>query len=203
MTHERVPARAKSLVGEGTPTTAWEDARRRLSEPEPGRSNWIATVRSDGRPHLMPVLAFWLEDAFHMVIGEGTQKARNLAADRDARSGRRVRRYPRSTSPPRAAAGRSDPAAVARITELLKANGWPLEVDGVEVTGPSAPSAGPPPYRIYRMVPTRVFGLPGTYGWTRCSPTSSRSRLAGTSNRSSNSGLRRGNGRAGPVQVVD
>ena len=64
----------------------------------------------------------------------------------------------------------TDPAAVARITELLKANGWPLEVDGVEVTGPSAPSAGPPPYRIYRMVPTRVFGLPGTYGMDQVQP---------------------------------
>ena len=25
-------------------------------------------------------------------------------------------------------------------------------------------SAGPPPYRIYRMTPTKAFGLPGTFG---------------------------------------
>lgn len=171
MTHERVPARAELLVGEGTPTTAWEDARRRLAEPEPGRSNWIATVRSDGRPHLMPVLAFWLEDAFHMVMGEGTQKARNLAVDPRCAIGTQSTTLP---SLDITAEGRAepltDPAAVTRITELLKANGWPLEVDGVEVTGPSAPSAGPPPYRIYRMLPTRVFGLPGTFGMDQVEP---------------------------------
>jgi hypothetical protein len=38
--------------------------------------------------------------------------------------------------------------------------GWPLEVrDGV--FGPNAPTAGPPPYAVYELRPTTVFGLPG------------------------------------------
>ena len=37
--------------------------------------------RPDGSPHLMPIIAFWVEDAFHFLVGEGTRKGRNLAAD--------------------------------------------------------------------------------------------------------------------------
>jgi hypothetical protein len=29
---------------------------------------------------------------------------------------------------------------------------------------PNAPTAGPPPYTIFRIVPSKVFGLPGIYG---------------------------------------
>ena len=41
---------------------------------------------------------------------------------------------------------------------------WPLEVEGNQVHGPNAPTAGPSPYRIFRMVPTKAIGLPGTFG---------------------------------------
>ena len=29
----------------------------------------------------MPVIAFWIDDAMHILAGEGTQKARNIARD--------------------------------------------------------------------------------------------------------------------------
>ena len=41
---------------------------------------------------------------------------------------------------------------------------WPLELHDGAVTGPNAPTAGPPPYAVYRFVPTTVFGLPGIAG---------------------------------------
>ena len=122
----------------------------------------------------MPVLAFWLEDAFHMVIGEGTQKARNLAADARCAIGTQSTTLP---SLDITAEGRAepltDPAAVARITELLKANGWRFEVDGVEVTGPSAPSAGPPPYRSTAWSPRGCSACRARMAWTRSRRTSS------------------------------
>ena len=46
----------------------------------------------------------------------------------------------------------------------MNKNGWPLEARGAEVYGPNAPTAGPPPYRIYKLVPSKAFGLPGTLG---------------------------------------
>ena len=35
---------------------------------------------------------------------------------------------------------------------------------GSHVSGPHGPTAGPPPYAIYRLEPTTVFGLPGMFG---------------------------------------
>jgi hypothetical protein len=56
----------------------------------------------------------------------------------------------------------TDPALVAKIAELYREDGWPAEVDesGVALTAPfSAPSAGPPPWHVYRVVPTTATVL--------------------------------------------
>ena len=39
---------------------------------------WICTVRSDGRPHLTPLVAVWLDDALYLCTGETEQKYINL-----------------------------------------------------------------------------------------------------------------------------
>jgi hypothetical protein len=165
MTPERAPKSEESLVDDKPGTTPWDNARERLADPEPGRHNWLATVRPDGRPHLMPVLVFWMDGALHFVAGEGTQKGRNLAADGRCVIGTESRGLP---SLDIVVEGRAEPLsdadAVRRITEQFNASGWPLEARGVEVHGPNAPTAGPPPYRIFRVEPIKAFGFPGTYG---------------------------------------
>jgi hypothetical protein len=161
---ERTPRHEQSLVDDQTATT-WAFARKRLAKPAPGQTSWLATVQSDGRPHLMPINAFWIEDALHFVVGEGTRKARNLAAD-----DRCVIATSNTTLPSLdvIAEGHAEPltdaTAVRRIAKVLSHNGWPLEVRGHQVYGPNAPTAGPPPYSIYRMVPSKAFGLPGMFG---------------------------------------
>jgi hypothetical protein len=165
MTREQSPKTEEALVDDRPGTTPWDDARKRLADPEPGRHNWLATVRPDGRPHLMPVLVFWLDGALHFVAGEGTQKGRNLAADGWCVIGTESRGLP---SLDIVVEGRAEPLtdedAVRRVAELLGSSGWPLEARGTDVHGPNAPTAGPPPYRIFRVAPTTAFGLPGTYG---------------------------------------
>lgn len=42
---------------------------------------WITTVRADGRPHVTPLVAVWLDDAIHFHTGAGEQKFRNLQAN--------------------------------------------------------------------------------------------------------------------------
>jgi nitroimidazol reductase NimA-like FMN-containing flavoprotein (pyridoxamine 5'-phosphate oxidase superfamily) len=42
---------------------------------------WVATVRSDGRPHVMPVWGVWVQNAFYFSTGRQTRKARNLASN--------------------------------------------------------------------------------------------------------------------------
>jgi nitroimidazol reductase NimA-like FMN-containing flavoprotein (pyridoxamine 5'-phosphate oxidase superfamily) len=39
----------------------------------------VATVRPDGRPHVAPLLAVWLDGALHFCTGEDERKAKNLA----------------------------------------------------------------------------------------------------------------------------
>ena len=46
---------------------------------EAAQLSWITTVRADGRPHVTPLVAVWLDDAAHFTTGAGEQKALNLA----------------------------------------------------------------------------------------------------------------------------
>ena len=42
---------------------------------------WLSTVRRDGRPHVTPLPAIWLDGALHFCTGAAEQKARNLDND--------------------------------------------------------------------------------------------------------------------------
>jgi nitroimidazol reductase NimA-like FMN-containing flavoprotein (pyridoxamine 5'-phosphate oxidase superfamily) len=59
----------------GAIPTSWDDTRRTLEAAE---LCWIATVRADGRPHMTPLVAVWLDDALHFCTGNAEQKAVNL-----------------------------------------------------------------------------------------------------------------------------
>jgi general stress protein 26 len=39
---------------------------------------WLSTVRRDGRPHVTPIPAIWLDGALHFCTGAHEQKSRNL-----------------------------------------------------------------------------------------------------------------------------
>lgn len=55
--------------------TSWDETRRVLETAE---LFWISTVRADGRPHVTPLVAVWLDSALHFSTGAGEQKAVNL-----------------------------------------------------------------------------------------------------------------------------
>jgi len=42
---------------------------------------WLSTVRGDGRPHVTPLPAMWLEGALHFCTGPEEQKTNNIAAN--------------------------------------------------------------------------------------------------------------------------
>jgi hypothetical protein len=182
MTQERAPERERSLVGEESGTTSWEVARNRLANPEEQRTSWLATTRPDGRPHLMPVIAFWIDGALHIVAGEGTRKARNLAAN-----GRCVIATSSTTLPSLdiVVEGRADPLteedAVRHITEILSASGWPLEAEGTRST---ARTPQPPARRRTRFSGSsrrRCSAFPACTGWISSIRRICRDRRAGTS----------------------
>ena len=42
---------------------------------------WVSSVRFDGRPHVTPVVAVWMDGALYFSSGPDEQKSRNLAAN--------------------------------------------------------------------------------------------------------------------------
>jgi general stress protein 26 len=42
---------------------------------------WLSTVRADGRPHVTPLPAVWLDGTLHFCTGDAEQKTKNLSAD--------------------------------------------------------------------------------------------------------------------------
>jgi nitroimidazol reductase NimA-like FMN-containing flavoprotein (pyridoxamine 5'-phosphate oxidase superfamily) len=59
--------------------TDWEETRRAL---ETAQLFWVSTVRADGRPHVTPLVAVWLDGALHFCTGPDEQKAVNLRGNR-------------------------------------------------------------------------------------------------------------------------
>jgi hypothetical protein len=55
----------------------WDDIRQQLAA---ARNYWVASTRSDGRPHVMPVWGLWLQDAFYFSTDPASTKGRNLRA---------------------------------------------------------------------------------------------------------------------------
>ncbi|HXQ90686.1 MAG TPA: pyridoxamine 5'-phosphate oxidase family protein [Acidimicrobiales bacterium] len=63
----------------GAVPTAWAQGRRDLETAE---LFWLSTVRPDGRPHVTPLLAVWLDGALYFCTGPDERKAKNLAHNR-------------------------------------------------------------------------------------------------------------------------
>ena len=63
----------------GTPTiTHWAQVRYRMNDQG---TTWLATTHNDGRPHVVPVGAYWIDGAYIVTTGQGTIKGAHLAAN--------------------------------------------------------------------------------------------------------------------------
>jgi len=58
--------------------TAWDETRQVLESAE---VFWISTVRANGRPHVTPCAAVWLDETIYFDTGATQQKAINLRAN--------------------------------------------------------------------------------------------------------------------------
>ena len=139
-------------------------AARRQAEDAgggPGRyTAWLATTNADGSPHVTGVGARWDDGAYWIVSARTARKGRNL--ERDPRCAVSLSTKAYDVVVEGTAALVTDPALVATVAERYASSGWPCEVDasGAALTAPfSAPSAGPPPWHIYRVTPTRATAL--------------------------------------------
>ncbi|MFE7772452.1 pyridoxamine 5'-phosphate oxidase family protein [Streptomyces sp. NPDC057445] len=58
--------------------TPWSEAAAVLEKAE---IFWLSTVRPDGRPHVTPLIAVWLDGALYFATGERERKALNIATN--------------------------------------------------------------------------------------------------------------------------
>ena len=151
------------------PLVEWDAVTRRLEHglPQaPGDGGpdrhtcWLATINADGSPHVTGVGAIWTDNAFWFESGGHTRKARNVA--RDPRCSLSVAMREFDLIVEGTAQRVTDPPTVAAMAELWAAGGWPCRVDetGQALTADfSAPSAGPPPWFVYRITTTAATAL--------------------------------------------
>lgn len=167
---ERTPTSVKNLDRYGNDTMPWSRVRDRLeTQPAgPGTPFFLSTVAPDAKPHTASIGTVWLDGVFYFTSNPTTRKSQNLATN------------PASTIAvglegiDAVFAGEAtrvtDPDTLAAVVARFREGGWPAEVAGDAVTAPfSAPSAGPPPWHLYRFTFHTVYGVATAepYGATR------------------------------------
>lgn len=166
---ERAPAETTNLSRYGEMALDWSRARDALAPPPtPAITHFLGTCRPDGTPHAAGVGAQWLDGDLFFTSSPAARKARDLAVN------------PRCTVSARlpgidlvlegSAARLTEPETLERVAAGFREGGWPCQVDGDALTAPfNAPSAGPPPWHVYRFTFDVVFGVATTepFGATR------------------------------------
>jgi len=121
-------------------------------------SYFLGTTRPDGRPHVATVGALWLDGDFYFTSGAGTRKSRNLAANPActiavALEGIDLTFEGETTRV-------TDRPTLEQVATRYREGGWSAEVSADAFTAPySAPSAGPPPWQLYRFTFHTAFGV--------------------------------------------
>ena len=151
------------------PLVDWSMVAKRLEEgmtqaPSTGGPDrhtcWLATIDVDGSPHVTGIGAIWVDDGFWFETGDRTRKARNIARDPRCTLSIATREFDLVVEGE--ARKITDPPIVAAMAERWVAEGWPCRVDetGRALTADfSAPSAGPPPWFVYRIEPRAATAL--------------------------------------------
>jgi hypothetical protein len=167
---DRAPAEVTNLDRYGNEALPWSRPRDRLvsDTPKPDVTFFLGTVGPDGRPHAAGVGAAWLAGDLYFTSGPGTRKSRHLAANPACTMSARLSDIDLVLDG--AAERVTDPATLEQVVALYRDGGWPAEVDGDAITAPfSAPSAGPPPWHLYRLRFHTAVGVATAepYGATR------------------------------------
>lgn len=139
-----------------TATIAWDDALTRLAD---GGTFWLTTIVDGVRPHTRPVFA---------VVADGMVCTATSASAVKATGLRRGGPVSIATScegldvvwlgtPSQV----TDTAALRAVVDAYRRTyGWQVDVDGESLVAPyGAPTAGPPPYLVFRVEPGTVHAI--------------------------------------------
>jgi len=146
--------------------TDWEETRRVLEHAE---LFWITTVRVDGRPHVTPLVAVWLDEAIHFATGAGEQKAVNLRTNQNVILTTGCSEWERGLDV--VVEGQAVQVVDEGVLRQL-AEAWAKKWDGrwrYEVhEGSFQEEGGSSPVLVFAVKPAKVFAFAkGTFGQTR------------------------------------
>jgi nitroimidazol reductase NimA-like FMN-containing flavoprotein (pyridoxamine 5'-phosphate oxidase superfamily) len=156
------PVNERNIAGNDAPLIPWARAREQFEEDarlSPMQvTHWLATVRPDGRPHVMPVWAVWKDGVFYVVTSASSRKGKNLA--HNSHCVITVASGGMDLVVEGNAMRESDEARLQQVADVYASVGWhPTVRDGAFYADAGAPSAGPPPYEVYEVTPTTAFGF--------------------------------------------
>jgi len=123
-----------------------------------GGTTWLATMRPDGRPHVVPVGAEWIDGTYYFTTGQGTVKGDNLSHNPHCvitiSNGGFDLVFEGEASKV------SDIEKLERIARAYADHEWPAYVhDGVLDAPYSAPWTGPCPYDAYEVTLSKVLAF--------------------------------------------
>lgn len=135
---------------------SWEDTQRLLEQAE---LSWVATVRADGRPHVTPLVAVWMDGALYFATGVEEQKAVNLRANPNVVLTTGTNDWDKGIDVmvEGKAVPVTDEAELTRVAQAFRAKwngGWQYEVrDGHFYHG----GGGDSPVAVFGVIPARAF----------------------------------------------
>jgi Pyridoxamine 5'-phosphate oxidase len=151
-------------AGAGAVPIDWEEAARLFAAE---RWYWVATTGDGDRPHLRPVLAVYLDERVYSTTSPAARKGRDLTRRPSAALAARAPAIDIVIEGP--VTWIDDRPVLERVAGAYRDKyEWPVTVtaDGVFDAPYGAPTAGPPPYRVYELAPTvaYAFGTGGNLG---------------------------------------
>lgn len=167
---DRAPLETTNLDRYGYPALPWSRARDLLTTdtPKPETACFLGTSRPDGRPHSAGIGPLWLDGDLYFTSSPITRKSRNLAENPACTISLRLTGLDLVLEG--TASRVTDQDTLERAAAGYRAGGWPATVEGDAFTAPfSAPSAGPPPWQLYRLTIHTAIGVASAepYGATR------------------------------------
>jgi nitroimidazol reductase NimA-like FMN-containing flavoprotein (pyridoxamine 5'-phosphate oxidase superfamily) len=163
---DRTPSTTTNLDRYGSDALPWERAHAELVKGStgPDMTHFLGTVGADGRPHVAGVGAAWLDGDLYFTSNLNARKARNLAANPACTIAVKVTGLDVTLTG--TAELMTDAATLEQIAKIYRDGGWPAEVAGDALTAPfSAPSAGPPPWHVFRFTFDTIVAVATAEPW--------------------------------------
>ena len=156
---ERPPNETTNLDRYGNEPLPWSRARGLLAATGRAKDTWyLGTTTPAGRPHATGVGALWHEGELYFTSGATTRKSRNLA--RNPAASLSISLEGLDLVFEGDVTRITDSTTLETVAHRYREGGWPVSAAEDALTAPfSAPSAGAPPWQVYRLGFDTVYGV--------------------------------------------